>query len=78
MREDKGQQFKKRKLPTEINLKTETEAKKRKEAPSRPPTNSAPKKASTVPSVTTPVPPKISSQEKHKDSFFTLGLKKHG
>ena len=73
MREDEGQQFKKRKLPTEINLKTESEAKKRKEAPPRPPTNSSPEKASSVPPATTPVTPKISSQEKHKDSFFTLG-----
>ena len=71
MREDEGQQFKKRKLPPEMT--TETEAKKRKEAPPTPTLNSSPEKASSVPPATTPVPPKISSQEKHKDSFFTLG-----
>ena len=70
MREDEGQQFKKRKLPPEINLKTETEAKKRKGGHPRPLSNSLPEKASSVPPATTPVAPKMSSQEKHKDSFF--------
>ena len=75
MRVDEGQQFKKRNLPPEINLKTETEAKKRKKAPPRPPSNSSPEKASSVPPATTPVAPKMSSQEKHKDSFLVLPSK---
>ena len=53
---------KKRKLSSEINIKTENEAKKRKEALLSPSSSLSPKKS-------TPVTPKISSEEKNKDSF---------
>lgn len=54
---------KKRKLSSEINIKTENEAKKRKEALLSPSSSLSPKKS-------TPVTPKISSEEKNKDSFL--------
>merc|ERR1712131_95001 len=50
---------KKRKLSSEINIKTENEAKKRKEALLSPSSSLSPKKS-------TPVTPKISSEEKNK------------
>ena len=54
---------KKRKLSSEINIKTENEAKKRKEALLSPSSSLSPKKS-------TPATPKISSEEKNKDSFL--------
>ena len=61
---------KKRKLSSEISIKTENEAKKRKETLLSPTSSLSPKKPSSVPPVTAPVTPKMSSEEKNKDSFL--------
>ena len=67
---------KKRKLSSEIStgIKTENEAKKRKETLLSPTSSLSPKKPSSVPPATTPVAPKMSSEEKNKDSFLILSL----
>ena len=65
---------KKRKLSSEISIKMENEAKKRKETLLSPTSSLSPKKPSSVPPATTPVAPKMSSEEKNKDSFLTLSL----
>merc|ERR1712131_83512 len=63
---------KKRKLSSEINIKTENEAKKRKEAllsPSSSSSSLSPKKtvvSTSVPPPTAPITPKMSSEEKNK------------
>ena len=65
---------KKRKLSSEISIKTENEAKKRKETLLSPTSSLSPKKPSSVPPATAPVTPKMSSEEKNKDSFLILSI----
>ena len=66
---------KKRKLSSEVTIKTENDAKKRKEAllsPSSSSSSLSPKKtvvSTSVPPSTAPITPKMSSEEKNKDSF---------
>ena len=69
---------KKRKLSSEVSIKTENDAKKRKEAllsPSSSSSSASPKKtigSSSVSPPTAPVTPKMSAEEKSKESFLTL------
>ena len=63
---------KKRKLSSEISIKMENEAKKRKETLLSPTSSLSPKKP--VPPATAQVTPKMSSEEKNKDSFLILRL----